>query len=73
MYSVISDPLDTTLTAIAKGQRQDIVDVINKALDDALVDKEPSLDGLSDEMTDYVKTVKVILGLSLYSDSWLEV
>jgi hypothetical protein len=28
--------------------------------------------GLSKEMQDYVKTVNVILGKSLYSDSWLE-
>ncbi len=73
MYSCISDPLDETLTAVAKGERKDIEDVINKTLDDALVDKETSIEGLSDELADYVKTAKVILGLSLYSDSWLEV
>ena len=28
---------------------------------------------LSKEMQDYVKTVNVILGKTLYSDSWLEI
>ena len=29
--------------------------------------------GLSKEMQDYAKTAKVILGHTLYSDSWLEI
>lgn len=69
MYSVISDPLDEQLTAIAKGERQDIVDLIYGMLDG----DEPDVDSLSDELKDYAKTVNVILGKSLYSDSWLEV
>ncbi|MFO7560033.1 MAG: dihydropteroate synthase [Desulfobacterales bacterium] len=69
MYSVISDPLDTKLTDIAKGKRQDIVDVINAAMQG----NAPDMGSLSKEMQDYVKTVKVILGETLYSDSWLEV
>jgi 5-methyltetrahydrofolate corrinoid/iron sulfur protein methyltransferase len=69
MYSVISDPLDEKLTDIAKGKRQDIVDVIYATMDG----NAPDLGSISEEMQDYVKTVKVILGESLYSDSWLEV
>ena len=69
MYSVISDPLDEKLTDIAKGNRQDIVDLIYAVLDG----NEPDLSGLSKEHQDYVKTVNVILGKSLYSDSWLEI
>jgi len=69
MYSVISDPLDDTLTNIAKGKRQDIVDVVHAAMDG----NAPDMGSLSKEMQDYVKTVNVILGSSLYSDSWLEV
>ncbi len=68
MYSVISDPLDETLTAIAKGERQDIVDLINSVMDG----EEPDIAGLPKEMQDYVKTVKVIMGDTLYSDSWLD-
>ncbi|MBS3757358.1 MAG: dihydropteroate synthase [Desulfobacterales bacterium] len=68
MYSVISDPLDDVLTDIAKGRRQDIVDIINKTTDN----EQPPISELSKEMADYVKTVEVILGRKLYSDSWLE-
>jgi 5-methyltetrahydrofolate corrinoid/iron sulfur protein methyltransferase len=69
MYSVISDPLDEQLTEIAKGKRQDIVDLIYAVMDG----DEPDMAGLSKEMQDYVKTTNVILGKTLYSDSWLEI
>ena len=68
MYSVIADPLDDTLIDIAKGKRQDIVDLISGMLDG----NEPDMGSLSEEMQNYAKTVNVILGNSLYSDSWLE-
>ncbi|MBF0573019.1 MAG: dihydropteroate synthase [Desulfamplus sp.] len=69
MESVISDPLDTKLTEIAKGKRQDIVDLIYGIMDG----NQPNIATLSKEMQDYTKTVNVILGNTLYSDSWLEV
>ncbi|MBC2714037.1 MAG: dihydropteroate synthase [Desulfobacteraceae bacterium] len=68
MYSVISDPLDDKLTDIAKGKRQDIVDVVLATMDG----NAPDISSLSKELVDYVKTVDVILGRTLYSDSWLE-
>ena len=68
MESVISDPLDEQLTAIAKGQRQDIVDLIYAIMDG----NQPDMGSLSKELQDYAKTVNVILGNTLYSDSWLE-
>ncbi len=68
MVSVIADPLDAQLIAIAKGERQDIVDLIYGMLDD----NQPDIPSLSKELQDYAKTVNVILGRSLYSDSWLE-
>jgi 5-methyltetrahydrofolate corrinoid/iron sulfur protein methyltransferase len=69
MYSVISDPLDEKLTDIAKGNRQDIVDIVYATMDG----NAPDMGSLDKEMQDYVKTVNVILGNTLYSDSWLEV
>jgi len=69
MVSVIADPLDDTLIDIAKGKRQDIVDVIYAVLDG----NDPDMGSLSKELQDYVKTTNVILGRSLYSDSWLEI
>ncbi len=69
MQSVIADPLDDQLIDIAKGKRQDIVDLIYKVMDG----EEPDMGSLSKEHQDYVKTVNVILGKALYSDSWLEI
>jgi 5-methyltetrahydrofolate corrinoid/iron sulfur protein methyltransferase len=68
MESVIADPLDDQLISIARGERQDIVDLIYGVMDG----DQPDMASLSKEMQDYVKTTNVILGKSLYSDSWLE-
>jgi 5-methyltetrahydrofolate corrinoid/iron sulfur protein methyltransferase len=69
MVSVIADPLDDPLIAIAKGQRQDVVDLIYSVMDGVT----PEMASLSKEMQGYVKTVNVILGKTLYSDSWLDI
>jgi len=68
MYSVISDPLDERLTEIAKGKRPDIVEMVHKSMDG----EAPDPSSLAKELADYVKTVDVILGRKLFSDSWLE-
>ena len=68
MLSVIADPLDDQLIDIAKGNRQDIVDLIYGIMDGT----DPDMGSLSKELPDYAKTCNVILGKSLYSDSWLE-
>ena len=57
------------MVAIARGERQDIVEIIHKVMDEEDID----MGSLSKEMQDYVKTAKVILGHTLFSDSWLEV
>jgi 5-methyltetrahydrofolate corrinoid/iron sulfur protein methyltransferase len=69
MYSCIADAYDDRLIAIARGKRPDIVDIIHKVMDGEKIDQG----SISKEMQDYVKTAKVILGNSLYSDSWLEI
>ena len=68
MESVISDPLDEKLTAIAKGKHPEIVDLVYGIMDG----NQPDMASLSKELADYAKTVNVILGNTLYSDSWLE-
>ena len=68
MYSVIADAYDDQLVAIARGERPDVVEIIHKVMDEEEID----MGSLSKEMQDYVKTARVILGHSLYSDSWLE-
>ena len=69
MYSCIADAYDDQLIAIARGERPDIVEIIHKVMDGEGIDQG----SLSKEMQDYVKTARVILGHSLYSDSWLEI
>ena len=69
MKSVISDPLDENLTDVAKGKRPEIVDIVYQAMDGTAPD--PST--IDKELGDYVKTVKVITGETLFSDSYLEI
>jgi len=74
MYSCIADAYDDALIAIARGERPDIVELIHKVMDGEAVDEKALADDPNGEwkLADYVKTAKVILGQSLYSDSWLE-
>ena len=69
MKAVIADPLDKQQTSIAKGQRSDITDLIWGLMDG----NDPGAAGLEKELLDYYKTYKVIMGETLYSDSWLEI
>ena len=69
MKSVIADPLDKRQTAIAKGQRQDITDLIWGLMDG----NDPGAASQEGELLEYYKTYKVIMGETLYSDSWLEI
>jgi 5-methyltetrahydrofolate corrinoid/iron sulfur protein methyltransferase len=68
MYSCIVDAYDDQLTAIARGQKPDVVEVIHKVMDEENID----MGSLSKELQGYVKTARVILGQTLFSDSWLE-
>ncbi len=68
MYSCIVDAYDDQLAAIARGEKPEVVEVIHKVMDGEAID----MGSLSKEMQDYAKTAKVILGETLFSDSWLE-
>jgi 5-methyltetrahydrofolate corrinoid/iron sulfur protein methyltransferase len=67
MYSAIADAFDMELQAIARGKMADMEALVHKVMDGAAI---PS--SLSKEETVYVKTARVLLGQTLYSDSWLE-
>mgnify|MGYP001102316703 CR=1 FL=1 len=69
MYSCIADAYDDVLIDIARGRRPDIVQVIHKVMDNEPID----MGSLSQELQNYVKTARVILGHTLFSDSWLEI
>jgi len=68
MKSCIVDAFDKDLHDIARGGGKDIVPWIHRVMDGDDVDT----DDLNREARAYVKTAKVLLGHSLYSDSWLE-
>jgi len=68
MESAIVDAFDEDLKNFARGQREDIRKVVYRVVDG----DEPDLASLSKEEADYVRTTKVLLGYSLYSDSWLQ-
>ena len=68
MKSCLVDAFDKELNDLARGKRPEISALITRVLDG----DEPEMDSLSKEEQEYVKTVKVILGHSLYTDSWLE-
>lgn len=69
MSGAIMDYQDQVLTDICRGKKQELCDLVVKVFNGEIED--PS--GLSKEQLDYYKTVKVLNGENLYSDSWLEV
>ncbi len=69
LYSAIVDVFDTELVKIAKGQMPNIVDLVHRVMDG----EKPDLKSLNKKEAEYVKTVRVLTGESLYSHSWLEI
>jgi 5-methyltetrahydrofolate corrinoid/iron sulfur protein methyltransferase len=68
LKSAIVDPLDEGLMKIARDRVPDLEALVGRIMDGEEIDPS-SLDG---EALDYYKTTRVLLGHSLYSDSWLE-
>jgi len=68
MKSCIVDAFDNNLHDIARGKRPDIASLVTSVVEG----KELDVANLGKEALDYIKTAKVLLGHSLYSDSWLE-
>ena len=68
MRSCIVDAFDKDLHQIGRGKRAEIAGLVHRVVDGA----EPDMESLSQEERNYVKTVRVLLGHSLYTDSWLE-
>jgi len=68
MASAIVDAFDEGLRRIARGGREDLRKLVYRVMDG----EELDLKSLNKEEADYVKTAKVLIGKTLYSDSWLE-
>jgi cobalamin-dependent methionine synthase I len=69
LYSAIADPLDEELMAFMKGEIPQIADLIYRTMDGEEIDLSP----LSQKEAAYVKTARVLMAQSLYSDAWLEI
>jgi 5-methyltetrahydrofolate corrinoid/iron sulfur protein methyltransferase len=69
LYSAIVDCFDTMLHEIAWGKHPELEELVHKVEDGQPV----AMDSLSGEGRKFIKTAKVILGQTLYSDSWLEI
>ena len=69
LYAAIVDAYDDEITAMAKGEMPEIIELVGQVMKD----NEPDMSKLSEKEVQYVKTVKVLMGKTLYSDSWLEV
>ena len=68
VQGAIVDAFDKPLQDIARGKMPELVDLVGKVMNGEQID----MSKLSKEEVDYVKTAKVLLGESLYSDSWLD-
>jgi 5-methyltetrahydrofolate corrinoid/iron sulfur protein methyltransferase len=69
MVSAIVDAFDDELAAIVDGKRPQAVEVVHKIMDGEAVD----IGSLTGDVRDYAKTARVIMGQTLFSDSWLEI
>ena len=68
MKACIVDAFDKDQHEIARGRCPEIVTLVHHVVEG----DDPDTENLSKEAQAYVKTAKVLLGHSLYSDSWLE-
>jgi 5-methyltetrahydrofolate corrinoid/iron sulfur protein methyltransferase len=69
LHAAIVDAFDKELIAIARGQRAERMKMVHQMMEGY----KPTIASLTPEEQKYARTVRVLLGESLYSHSWLEV
>jgi 5-methyltetrahydrofolate corrinoid/iron sulfur protein methyltransferase len=69
LYSAIVDAFDAELMQIARGEMPEIVSLVHRVMDG----DKPDMASLGQKEMEYVKTVRILTGESLYSHSWLEI
>src|SRR3989338_4045223 len=69
LHSAIVDALDAELIKMAKGGMPEILNLVWRMMDG----EEPDFASLDSKELEYAKTVRVLTGQSLYSQSWLEI
>jgi 5-methyltetrahydrofolate corrinoid/iron sulfur protein methyltransferase len=68
LYSAILDVYDTEIMALCRGELPDIVELVERMMDGATVD----IGALSPAQRAYARSVNVLTGDVLYSNSWLD-
>ncbi|HEY3274996.1 MAG TPA: dihydropteroate synthase [Syntrophorhabdaceae bacterium] len=68
LHAAIVNAFDGQLQAIARGERPDLEALVYRVMDGEAIDTAT----VSDEEKGYVKTARILLGQTVYSDSWLE-
>jgi 5-methyltetrahydrofolate corrinoid/iron sulfur protein methyltransferase len=68
IYSAIADVMDAETVKIAHGQLPEIVILVHRMMEG----DRPDPAKLTPKELEYYKTVRVLLGETMYSDSWLE-
>ena len=68
LYSAIVDAYDKELMAVCKGEHPELFELLSKLMAGEQVDTG----SLPKQQQDHMKTVNVLMGKSLYSNSWLE-
>ncbi len=68
LYSAILDAYDTEIMALCKGELPDIVELVERMMDGATVD----IGALTPAQRAYARSVNVLTGDVLYSNSWLD-
>jgi cobalamin-dependent methionine synthase I len=67
LHAAIVDAFDVEIISIARGKQTDIVNLVHRVLDGEEID----MNSLSQKEIEYVKTARVLMGKTVYSDSWL--
>ncbi len=68
IWSAIVDTYDHELVELAHGERPELVKLVH----DIMEDNEPNPDDLSPKELEYYKTTRVLMGKTIFSESWLE-
>ncbi|MEE8414416.1 MAG: dihydropteroate synthase [Dehalococcoidales bacterium] len=69
LHSAIVDAFDPELIKVARGEMPEIVDLVHRIMDG----DSPGFAQLNQKELEYAKTVRVLTGESLYSNSWLDI
>ena len=68
LYSAIVDAYDKEIMALCRGEMPELLSLVTRLMKGEPVD----MAGLSEKEKQYIKSVKVLQGQVLFSNSWLD-